>query len=533
MMDGVKRAAPALALLCLVGAAGVALFAPGLDRLRWSLLIAGAVLLVVTLATSVEELRALLGRRSTRYGLGTALVVVLALGVVVLASAISLRHNARWDLTEDRRHSLSPQTIRVLRSLEAPVEAIAFFRSDTPGRRTAEDLLKQYASYSGGAFSWRMEDPDRAPGLARRYGVESYGTVVLERDARSEKVLDAEEERLTNSLIKLLREANPVVYVLTGHGEADIASTDRGGFSEAKAQLERANFDVRSLALAREPAVPDDAAVLLVPGPRADLFPQELEAIDAFVKRGGAALFMLTPFQADGLGAHLARYGVEVSDDLVVEVNPIGRLFGVGPEVPVVTQYENHPITRDLGGLMTLFPLTRSLEAVPTPPDGVTVQPLALTSAQSWGERDRSVLDRGEAKPDPEDRPGPLPVAAAATVDLRDGTEPAVADKSEAAAGDDAARKPTRARIVVVGTANLASNQFLGAQGNRDFFLNAVSWLAEREDEVSVRPREPRRHPIILTSAQSRVVFWLPVVVLPLAVLLVGIGVTIQRRRAR
>jgi ABC-type uncharacterized transport system involved in gliding motility auxiliary subunit len=463
--------------------------------------------------------------------------VLLALGVVVLASALSLRYSTRWDLTENRRHSLSPQTIKLLQNLEAPVEAIAFFRSDTQGRGTAEDLLKQYASYSGGKFTWRLEDPDRAPGLARRYGVETYGTVVLERGARSEKVLDADEERLTNGLVKVSRDAKPVVYVLKGHGEADVASTDRGGLSEAKGQLERANYQVKELTLAREAKVPDDATVLLVPGPKADLFPQELEAIDAYLKRGGGALVMLTPFQANGLGTYLANYGVTVDDDLVVEVNPIGRLFGVGPEVPVVTQYENHPITRDLGNLMTLFPLTRSLGAEAKPAGGVTVQPLALTSPQSWGETDRAALQKGEAKPDPQDKRGPLPVAAA--VDLRaepkpdEAARPGEMGKRADDGAGAGAQKPARARIVVVGTANLATNQFFGAEGNRDFFLNAVSWLAEQEDQLSVRPKEPTRQPIILTSAQSQLVFWLPVVVLPLAVMLVGIGVVIQRRRAK
>lgn len=534
-MHAVKRAAPILALLCLLGAAAVALFVPWLDRLRWTLLAAGGALLVLSLITSVGELRGLLGRRTTRYGLGTALVVLLALGVVVLASAISIRHNARWDLTENRRHSLSPQTIKLLQGLKAPVEAIAFFRSDTPGKRTAEDLLKQYASFSGGTFTWRMEDPDRAPGLARRYGVETYGTVVLERGTMSEKVSDAEEERLTNGLIKIFREAKPVVYVLTGHGEADIASTERTGLSEAKSELERANYEVKALTLARETGVPDDASALIVPGPQTDLFPQELEAIDAYIARGGGVLFMLVPFQAEGFSAYLARYGFAVDDDLVVEVNPMGRLFGVGPEVPVVTQYENHPITRDLGGLMTLFPMTRSLAAGQPLPGGVTVQPLALTSPQSWGETDRAALDKGEAKPDPQDKRGPLSVAAAATVDLPAGgppDAPARADEGkggDAAAGD--AKQPARARLVAVGTASLASNQYLGAQGNRDFFLNAVSWLAEEEDQVSIRPREASRQPIVLTSAQSGLV-WL-VFLLPVAVMLVGIGVVIQRRRAR
>ena len=63
--------------------------------------------------------------------------------------------------------------------LEA-IKALAFFRPDQPGKRAAEDLLKQYASRSDGKFTWEIVDADRQPLVARKYNVESYGTVVLE-----------------------------------------------------------------------------------------------------------------------------------------------------------------------------------------------------------------------------------------------------------------------------------------------------------------------------------------------------------------
>ena len=91
--------------------------------------------------------------------------------------------------------------------------------------------------------------------------------------------------------------------------------------------------------------------------------------------------------------------------------------------------------------------------------------------------------------------------------------------------------KPTKSRLVVVGTADFASNQFLGAQGNRDFFLNVVSWLAEQEDLISIRPKNTRQSPMVLTSAQSNLVLWLPLAVLPGAVLVCGIMVVMNRRR--
>ena len=189
------------------------------------------------------------------------------------------------------------------------MNAVAFYRGDQPGKPVAEDLLKQYARYSNGKLTWKSVDPDREPGLARRYGVESYGTIVLETKAKSEKVLDAEEEKLTNGLVKVTREGKRVVYVVQGHGEAEVANTERPGFSEAKSAMEKSNYEVKPLVLAREGKVPADAVVVILPGPRNDLFPPELEALDTYIGRGGKVLAMVNPFQNEGLKKYLVKYG--------------------------------------------------------------------------------------------------------------------------------------------------------------------------------------------------------------------------------
>jgi len=286
--------------------------------------------------------------------------------------------------------------------------------------------------------SW---DPDREPALAKKYGIETYGTTVLEAGAKSEKVNEPDEEKLTNALVKVTRAGKHVVYVVQGHGEPELTSTERAGFSEAKAALERANYEVKALVLVREGKPPADAAVVVLAGPRTDLLKPELDALDAYIAQGGKVLVMVNPFQGEALGKYLEKYGFALDNDLVVEANPIGRLLGFEPYVLVVQQYERHPITRDLGGVMTIFPMTRSIGQTKVQVQGVRFEPLARTSAQSWGETNRTELDRGVVKPDPEDPKGPLTVAAVATKD--------------------------KARLVVYGTATLAANQGLNLQGNR------------------------------------------------------------------
>jgi len=58
-----------------------------------------------------------------------------------------------------------------------------------------------------------------------------------------------------------------------------------------------------------------------------------------------------------------------------------------------------------------------------------------------------------------------------------------------------------------------------------------VSWLAEEEDLLSVRPKDTKQNPIVLTSAQSNLVLWLPLAILPGAVVICGVMVMARRRR--
>jgi ABC-type uncharacterized transport system involved in gliding motility auxiliary subunit len=381
-----------------------------------------------------------------------------------------------------------------------------------------------------------MEDPDRSLGLAKRYGVESYGTLVVQSGDKTEKVLDADEERLTNALVKATRSGKPVIYVVQGHGERDLSSAERSGLSQAKEQMEKANYVVKPLELAREAKVPDDAAVVIVPGPKNDLLPAELAALDAYLTHGGRVLFMADPLQAEGMVKYLAKYGVTVGNDIVVEPSPIGQLFGVGPEVPIVARYEQHPITKDMTNVMTGYPVTRSVSPAKEPPSrAIRATALAKTSRDSWGETDLAGLRRGQpARRDEADTPGPVTVLTAVTIPPATG---AAADskgesKGDAKSEEDPAKKP-EGRLVVLGTSTFASNQGLGFQGNRDLFLNIVAWLAGQEGEISVRAKDTRQNPIFLTSAQSRTVLWLSLAVLPGAVMVCGIWLVVRRRRIK
>jgi len=520
-----RFATPALVLGLLGVAAGGVLrvYRPSWTAAWPAALIVGGVLLLVALYASFPGMRGVWARRTTRYGLNAVVMIALILGVIALVEAVSYRHSWRIDLTENKRHSLAPQTVRILKELRVPVKATGFFRPDEGGKRRAEDLLKQYAAASEGKFTWEIVDADRNPGLARRYGVETYGTVVLEAtlkagQVKEEKLLEAEEEKLTNGLIRVTREGKRVIYFLKGHGEKDPATTDRGGLSEVKGAVEKLNYEVKELLLARDAKVPDDAAMVVVAGPQKDLLPPEVDAVQGYVARAGKILFLLDPFQAPGLAPVVERFGVGLGSDVIIDVNPLGRMFQAGPEIPAVTDYPAHPITQGLRGVMTFFPVARSVAVKDKLPEGVSAQPLARTSGESWAETSQEQIRSGQVKPDPGEARGPLTLAVVATVDAKEVPEE---------------RKGAKARIVVVGDSDFASNAYVNVSGNRDFFLNTLSWLAEEENQLAIRPRDPSRSaPVFLTAAQGQVLFWVPVVLVPLAMVVAGV-LAFARKRGR
>jgi ABC-type uncharacterized transport system involved in gliding motility auxiliary subunit len=465
--------------------------------------------------------------RTFKYGSHAVLFTALVLGVLIILYVTAVKHNQRFDVTRAKRFTLAAQSIKLLQNLPYPIKVLGFFRLEDRERTQFEDLLKQYV-YHSDKMTYELVDPDRQPGIAKQHNVMSYNTVVVAGSNREEKVFRLEEEALTNAILKVTRETKKGVYFVTGHGEASLTETARTGYSVAKRGLEEQNYVVQELILARQEQVPEDAAVVVLAGPRKSLLEPELQALATYMERGGHLLCMIEPETGQDLQPFLQRYGLELADDVVIETNPLGRLFGGDALTPAVTAYEQHPITKDFGGIMTIFSLARSVSVAKELPEGVSAQVLASTSPQSWAETDFKALQDGRVAFDENsDRKGPISIAAVATLTAK---KPA-SDTETTVSTEDKPAPPRTIRLAVFGDSEFANNNFFTLQGNGDLFLNTIGWLAEEEDLIAIRPREGGSSgPVILTAAQQPLIFWLPVVLLPLAVFATGTMVFVRRR---
>jgi ABC-type uncharacterized transport system involved in gliding motility auxiliary subunit len=124
------------------------------------------------------------------------------------------------------------------------------------------------------------------------------------------------------------------------------------------------------------------------------------------------------------------------------------------------------------------------------------------------------------------DRRGPISLAAVAT--LRDTAAPT---PSPAPSGEDKKEEPkTEGRVVAIGDADFASNTLLSFQGNQDFFLNSVAWLAQDVDLISIRPKEPEDQRLFLNRNQQQNVALLALVLLPGLCVVAGVVSWWKRR---
>jgi ABC-type uncharacterized transport system involved in gliding motility auxiliary subunit len=485
--------------------------------------LAGLILTVLYVAAHWREFRP--QGRSAQYGSIAAGGVLAFLAILIAINWIASRQNHRWDLTESKSFTLSDQTKQIVSNLKGPLHIRVFYAKQQDSEQAHRDRLDSY-EYLSKQVSVEYIDANAKPTEAEKYEVTAVPTLVLEYGGRTQRATSDDETAMANVLKKLIEGKAKKAYFTQGHGEhdPDDAQTPQG-YKAISAGLTDENFEVAKLQIAQKGSIPADATVLIVAGATSDFLPQEADLVGAFLKNGGKLFLMIDPPPAKSATAQptslisLAKaWGIQVGNDIVVD--PRGQLAGFDASVPVGMPLQ-HPINAKAPKL-TAYRLARSIVPVEGGVDGHVAQTFMQSGESSWAESDvKGLYDTGrpEKNLDKGDKGGPVSLAAAVSA-------PA---PGNATATDPDAPKP-ESRLVVVGDSDFASNQMAQIGGNADMFLNAMNWLAQQENLIAIRSKDPEDRRLQLTQNDVDLIFWLTVLIIPLALFANGFRVYWKRR---
>lgn len=493
-------------VLAVAGLAGYSLR----PDLLWAVTLAeglALICLIVFFVLHFETLKSFSAKRSTRMGANNLLMVLLFTAILAIVNFLAARHSVRWDLSENQNYTLAPQTHRILRTLPREVKITVFTREKDPGFQAYKERLESYRQASA-KLSVEFVDPERQPKLAQSYGIFRTDTAVFESNGQTIRVTSPSEVELTGALIRISKDTKKRIVFLEGHGERSLEDKERTGLSIAKEALAKQGYDIGTLSLLKESAVPEQTSVLVLAGPRHAVTSEEQDRIRAYVERGGHLLVLVDPDQQTGLESLLSHWGLGLGPGVLVDLQD--RLAQGDLTALLVRTFTEHEITQDLTAAV-LFPLARHVTFDEQAGKDWEYVPLARTSANSWAET--NLQGRVVSLNEKEDVKGPLPLAAA------------LAPKKTPEEG-----KP-RPAIVVVGNSTFATNAFFNFPGNSDFFLHTAGWLAEERDLISIAPKEPALRPFVPNPMQERLLLYVQVLFLPLATFITGMLVWKRRRR--
>ena len=437
--------------------------------------------------------------------LADGLFAVLLLATAIALGWLAARHDGYWDWTVARSNTLSPETMAILKHVEAPLRVTVFIDPQDPLGKSIDQLLTRYRQSLPG-MEVRFVDPQLFPEQARGANVSLAGQILLEYRGRRETLSEIGERGVSAAIARLGSDRAPWLAVLDGHGERRIDGEAPGDLGRFGQELEDRGFLVRSLDLATVADVPVNTHLVVVSTPAIPLFPGEAERLAQYLDRGGNLLWLMDPGPLNGLEVLADQLGIGMLPGTVVDAKA-AELKADTPAVAVIADYPDDSLA---GGLTAPAVLPGAVAFDSRTAPGWTLAGFLSTGKDSWNETGRvqGKISRDEVIGE---QAGPLPVVLALTRPL----------------GDQGRIQ----RVLVVGDGDFLSNAQLGAFGNRALGLKLLRWVSG-EDGLLPLPPVPQAAEALTLTPNRRLLLGVGTLGLLPALFLVA-GLTVRWSRSR
>lgn len=457
----------------------------------------------------------------------TAVVLAIAILANVLVSSLPIGMTM-FDVTAAKRHSLSEQTLNIVKGLEKDITIYWLVKNGSEDANVST-MLEQYDGLSDQIRVVR-KDPELSPTFLEKYEVTNVenNTLIVESGERyrylgSTDIYEydftnyyttgavdsnfAGELAVTSAIDYCISESLPKLYTLSGHGEADLSL-------EFQNAVKRENIEVEALSLASVQFVPADAAAILVNAPGTDITADEKQKLQTYLNNGGNMLLLTDPLEAGtltNLESVMAEYGVTVEPGIVVEGKQ--ENYAWGNPLNLLPNMVYHAVTNPLrnNNYYVMMPIAHGLNVSESLPQNLTVNTLLYTSDDAYNKADGYKMTTYSKENG--DLTGKFNLAVAIEKTLDDGLSSEILWISSAMMVDDE-----------------VNNQSSG--GNGDFFLNSLNWVLEQEESsFTIHTKSTAYEYLSLNSSSATTFTVLVVGVIPVCYLIVGVVVLIRRKR--
>lgn len=461
----------------------------------------------------------LFSRKGAKYGASSGIVVLLGILVIVGVAVLTAkpRFDKTIDLSRDKTNTLSEQSLKAIETLgkkNLEATAVAYF-IDNQQETQFKDLMGLYLN-AGAKLKVDYVNPQKDPTKAMADKLTSGNTVIFRFGDQENRITSFTEEKVTNALINILKEGSKKIYFTKGHGEGQLNGNEATGFDILVQELKNNRFDVADVNLIETGKVPDDAAVLVVGGPKYDLKTSETKALEDFINRGGNALVMVDAMvQAENLNQTVAKFGVKFNNDFMILRPDDPRAQLIGQNNAIVSEFDDFsPVTKDFAkksNVAVLLQNTRTITEITDNSAKFKVSLIGKTSADT-GVKLKNVNSQADLKNIAPDRvePGSFAVMASSTGKVGE----------------------KEVRLLAVGSVQFANNQGAQAAEHRDMFLNMMSYLTQDDDFIAIRPKDPAKSTLSLTSGAAILNLKFISFVYPFIFLGIGILYWTRRRAA-
>jgi ABC-type uncharacterized transport system involved in gliding motility auxiliary subunit len=442
--------------------------------------------------------------------------LLLFVSIIGMLAWLSDHYSYQFDLTANKRHSLSASSVELLNLLDKGISVHAYTTDDVT-KQAIREIIGRYQHVKPD-FQLRLLNPDIDIQEAQKDGItmdKPYAFVIYYNN-RMEPIDSLSESAISNALLRLSRRENQQVVFLSGHGERDLDGTDSRAYSTLKQQLNDMGFKPQTVNLLEKP-LPDNTALLVIAAPVNEYLGGEIEQLENYISNGGNLLWLADPGKLQGLDKLAVSLGIQFQAGVIVDNNTdLRRTLNIQhPAIIPVTEYFPHSITSTIR-YNTLFPLARGISPLSNDKTVNNWQAEALFSSfgQSWTETggltDEMVFNAADG-----DVAGPITIG--------------VALHRQLAATSTSPAKTQRA--VVIGDSDFLADNYIGAGANLNLGLNIFNWLIGDDDLISVEVKAASDTRLELGDTQLMIIAFGFFLVLPLVLLFAGFFIWYRRKR--